>query len=165
MALEQAAPSCWVCLMGCVFPEEMCHRECDGRTRFYCSKECMWLDESNPGRYVGDRNFFDRYHGWELSEVVRDLGFVRADGKTLIAQPHLEEDRMWTLDDVKSMDFHVQSPNITVAEKLGLPNGSSVGLVSPNGHLDGGTEGGRAVGERQRRRERRGQAHRGPQLT
>jgi hypothetical protein len=45
---------------------------------------------------------------------------------------------MWTLDDVKSMDFHVQSPNITVAEKLGLPNGSSVGLESPNGHLDGG---------------------------
>ena len=128
MALDQAAPSCWVCLMGCVFPEDMCHRAVDGRTRFYCSKECMWLDESNPGRYVGDRNFFDRYHGWELSELVRDLGFVRADGKTLIAQPHLEDDNMWTLDDVKSMDFHVQSPNITVAEKLGLPNGSSVGL-------------------------------------
>jgi propane monooxygenase large subunit len=138
MSLEDAAPSCWVCLMGCVFPEDMCHRAVDGRTRFYCSKECMWLDESNPGRYVGDRNYFDRYHGWELSEIVRDIGFVRADGKTLIAQPHLENERMWTLDDVKSMDFHVQSPNITVAEKLGLPNGSSVGLVSPNGHIDGG---------------------------
>jgi hypothetical protein len=87
---------------------------------------------------VGDRNYFDRYHGWELSEIVRDIGFVRADGKTLIAQPHLDNERMWTLDDVKSMDFHVQSPNITVAEKLGLPNGSSVGLVSPNGHIDGG---------------------------
>ena len=93
MALEQAAPSCWVCLMGCVFPEDMCHRAVDGRTRFYCSKECMWLDESNPGRYVGDRNFFDRYHGWELSELVRDLGFVRTDGKTLIAQPHLDDDK------------------------------------------------------------------------
>jgi propane monooxygenase large subunit len=138
MALDQAAPSCWVCLMGCVFPEDMCHRTVGDRTRFYCSKECMWLDESNPGRYVGDRNFFDRYHGWELSELVRDLGFVRTDGKTLIAQPHLENDNMWTLDDVRSMDFHVQSPNITVAEKLGLPNGSSVGLVSPNGHIDGG---------------------------
>jgi hypothetical protein len=45
---------------------------------------------------------------------------------------------MWTIDDVASMDFHVQSPNITVAEKLGLPNGSSVGLASPNGHIDGG---------------------------
>ena len=53
MALEGAAPSCWMCLMGCVFPEDMCHREVGGRTRFYCSKECKWLDESNPGRYVG----------------------------------------------------------------------------------------------------------------
>ena len=114
IAQQQGTPSCWVCLMGCVFPEDMCHRAVGDRTRFYCSKECMWLDESNPGRYVGDRNFFDRYHGWELSEIVRDLGFVRTDGETLIAQPHLENDRMWTLDDVKSMDFHVQSPNITV---------------------------------------------------
>jgi propane monooxygenase large subunit len=138
MALEQAAPSCWVCLMGCVFPEDMCHRAVDGHTRFYCSPECKWLDESNPGRYVGDRNFLDRYHGWELSEVVRDLGFLRTDGKTLIAQPHLSDEGMWTIDDVASMDFHVQSPNITVAEKLGLPNGSSVGLASPNGHIDGG---------------------------
>jgi hypothetical protein len=138
MALEQAAPSCWVCLMGCVFPEDMCHREVGGHTRFYCSPECKWLDESNPGRYVGDRNFLDRYHGWELSEVVRDLGFLRTDGKTLIAQPHLDDENMWTIDDVASMDFHVQSPNITVAEKLGLPNGSSVGLASPNGHIDGG---------------------------
>jgi hypothetical protein len=45
---------------------------------------------------------------------------------------------MWTLDDVKSMDFHLQSPNITVAEQLGLANGSSAGLESPNGHIDGG---------------------------
>ena len=138
MSLEMASPQCWTCLMGCAFPEDMCHRTVDDRTRFYCSKECMWLDESNPGRYVGDRNFFDRFHGWELSEVVRDLGFIRADGKTLIAQPHLSDENMWTLDDVKSMDFHVQSPNITVAEKMGLPNGSSAGLTTPNGHIDGG---------------------------
>jgi hypothetical protein len=103
----------------------MSHREVDGRTRFYCSKECMWLDESNPGRYVGDRNFFDRYHGWELSEVVRDLGFVRADGKTLVAQPHLDDDGMWTLDDLRSLEFEVISPNIAFAEAMGLANGSS----------------------------------------
>jgi propane monooxygenase large subunit len=138
MALEGAVPSCWVCLMGCVFEEDMCHRVVDDRTRFYCSKECMWLDESNPGRYAGDRNFFDRYHGWELSEVVSDIGFVRPDGKTLIGQPHLDDDGRWTLEDLKSMDFHVQSANITTAEKLGLPNGSSAGLESPNGHVDGG---------------------------
>ena len=53
MALELATPSCWTCLMGCAFEEDLCHRVVDERTRFYCSKECMWLDESNPGRYVG----------------------------------------------------------------------------------------------------------------
>jgi propane 2-monooxygenase large subunit len=132
-AAEQGTPSCWTCLMNCVFPDDMCHRVVDDRTRFYCSKECMWLDESNPGRYVGDRNFLDRYHGWELSEVVRDLGFVRADGETLVAQPHLDEDGMWTLDDVRSMGFEVLSPNIVFAERMGLPNGSSVN-GSPAGH-------------------------------
>ena len=50
----------------------------------------------------------------------------------------MNDDKMWTLDDVKSMDFHVQSANITIAEKMGLPNGSSAGLVTPNGHVDGG---------------------------
>ncbi len=68
--LDDAPPFCWTCQMPCVIDEDVCHREVDGRTRFYCSKECRWLDESNPGRYTGDRNFFDRYHGWELSDVV-----------------------------------------------------------------------------------------------
>jgi len=140
MANDQASPSCWVCLMGCVFEEDMCHRAVDGRTRFYCSKECQWLDESNPGRYVGDRNYFDRYHGWEISELVRHLGYVRSDGETLVPQPHVNGDRMWTLTDLKSMDFQIQSPNIVTAEKLGLPNGSSVGLATPNGHIDGGLQ-------------------------
>ena len=85
----------------------------------------MWLDESNPGRYVGDRNLLDRYHGWELSEVVRDLGFVRADGETLIPQPHFDDEGMWTLSDVRSMNFEVLSPNVIFAERMGLANGSS----------------------------------------
>ena len=123
--------------MNCVFPDDMCHRAVHGHTRFYCSKECMWLDESNPGRYEGDRNFFDRYHGWELSEIVRDLGFVRPDGKTLIAQPHLDDDMMWTLDDVKSMGFEMQSPNIMFAEAMGLPDGSSHWNGSSNGSGNG----------------------------
>jgi hypothetical protein len=93
------------------------------RTRFYCSKECLWLDESNPGRYTGDRNFFDRYHGWEASEVIRDLGFVRADGETLMGQPHLESVGRWTLSDIRAHDVKLMSPNIRVAAELGLPSG------------------------------------------
>jgi propane 2-monooxygenase large subunit len=138
--MELAPPSCWTCMVPGVLEDEMCHREVDGRTRFYCSKECMWLDESNPGRYLGDRNFFDRYHGWELSEVIRDLGFVRADGKTLMGQPHLEDEGRWTLDDIKAVGVEVKSPNILAAERMGLANGSS---YDPDalGRLDGSPNG------------------------
>ena len=76
---------------------------------------------------------FDRYHGWELSEVVRDLGFLRADGETLIPQPHLDDEGMWTLSDVRSMNFEILSPNIIYAEQMGLANGSSVNGASANG--------------------------------
>jgi propane 2-monooxygenase large subunit len=139
---EPPAPSCWTCLVTCVFPDDLCHREVDGHTRFYCSHECKWLDESNPGRYVGDRNFFDRYHGWELSEIVRDLGFVRPDGKTLVAQPHLDDDFMWTLDDLRKADFELQSPNIVLAEQMGLADGSSHWNGNGNGsHANGHANG------------------------
>jgi propane monooxygenase large subunit len=150
--LEEAPPLCWTCQTPAVIDEDICHRVVDDRTRFYCSKECKWMDESNPGRYTGDRNFFDRYHGWELSDVIRDLGFVRADGKTLLAQPHLKEDKLWTLADLKRCDVQVTSPNINYAKSLGLPSGdwsdhplatagafysSTNGIVDLNGHPHG----------------------------
>lgn len=81
------------------------------------------MDESNPGRYTGDRNYLDRYHGWEASAVIRELGFIRADGETLIAQPHLREERRWTLADIRRHGLHFVSPNIRVAQELGLPSG------------------------------------------
>ena len=116
-------PNCWTCQDFCVSEQDRRHRIVGQRTRFYCSKECLWLDESNPGRYTGDRNFFDRYHGWEASEVVRDLGFVRADGRTTMSQPHLEADRRWTLEDIRRHNIVIQSPNIRAAQELGLPSG------------------------------------------
>jgi propane monooxygenase large subunit len=121
--IDGAPPFCWTCQVACAIEEDMCHRVVHDRTRFYCSKECQWLDESNPGRYRGDRNFFDRYHGWELSEVVRDLGFIRADGKTLMGQPHLDQHRRWTLEDVEAVGVEIRSPNISTAEAMGLPSG------------------------------------------
>jgi hypothetical protein len=138
-------PFCWTCQAPNMIPEDRCHRIVDDRTRFYCSKECRWLDESNPGRYVGDRNYFDRYHGWEASEMIRDLGFVRADGETLVAQPHLGDDRRWTLADIRKHDIRIQSPNIRVAKELGLPSGdwSDTGTAygNGNGHGNGSASG------------------------
>ena len=121
--VSMAPPFCWTCQMPCVLEDERTHRTVEERTRFYCSKECQWLDESNPGRYGGDRNYFDRYHGWELSEIVADLGFLRADGKTMIAQPHLGDDGRWTLEHLRARGIEIASPNIRLAEELGLPSG------------------------------------------
>jgi propane 2-monooxygenase large subunit len=106
-----------------VIEEDRVHRVVGERTRFYCSHECRWLDESNPGRYIGDRNYLDRYHGWEASEVITDLGYVREDGETLIAQPHLNAERRWKLSDIRAHNCVLTSPNIRVAQELGLPSG------------------------------------------
>ena len=54
----------------------------------------------------------DRHREWEtlhhnrdLADIIKDLGYVRDDGKTLIPQPHLDLDdpkKLWTLDDVRA---------------------------------------------------------------
>ncbi|MBV9313307.1 MAG: methane monooxygenase [Pseudonocardia sp.] len=126
--MEGAPPMCWTCQMPSVIEEHITYRVVNGdHTRFYCSAECQRVDELHPGRFIGDRQWFDRYDGWELSEVVRDMGFVRADGKTILGQPHLDLDpaKMWTLDDLRRADVTVVSPNRINAERLGLPSGLS----------------------------------------
>jgi len=129
--MAEAPPMCWTCQMPSHFEEDLCHRVVDGRTRFYCSKECCWLDESNPGRYVGDRNWFDRYHGWSLADVVRHLGYVRSDGQTLMGQPHLRDEGRWTLKDLDDVGLTVESPNINRAKAMGLPSGDHSDLGRP----------------------------------
>jgi propane monooxygenase large subunit len=132
-----APPTCWTCMIPGWFPEDQRHRVVNGpegqTTRFYCSKECLWLDESNPGRYSGDRNFFDRYHGWDLADCVADMGFVRADGKTTMGQPHLNDDKRWTLDDLRAVGLEIKSPNIETARAMGLPDGSAIGALTGQG--------------------------------
>lgn len=137
--MNLSPPFCWTCQFLSPRAQDVHYRVLDGKTRFYCSQDCQWLDESNPGRYVGDRNWFDRFHGWELSEVIQSLGFVRADGKTLIAQPHLKAERRWTLADIRAHQLEVISPNIRVAKEMGLPTGDHSGHVNGvgcNGHSD-----------------------------
>jgi propane 2-monooxygenase large subunit len=123
LSVEEGGPLCWTCHQGSFTVEDRCHRIVDDHTRFYCSPECKWIDETNPGRFIGHRNFFDYYHGVEYSEVVQDLGFVRPDGKTLVGQPHCDTapEKQWTLADLKAADVHVRSNNVVIAEQLGLP--------------------------------------------
>lgn len=136
--LEQSLPMCWTCVLPCHFEEDLVHRVVDNKTRFYCSKECCWLDESNPGRYQGDRNYFDRFHGWGLGDMIRELGFLRSDGHTLMGQPHLSEHDRWTLDDIEATGAQITSPNIAYAQTMGLPSGdwskaNGNGLLLPYG--------------------------------
>jgi propane monooxygenase large subunit len=133
--LENAPPQCWSCMMFCVSEDEPRHRIVDGRTRFYCSRLCEENDVTNPGRYTGDRMFFDRYHGWNLADVVRDLGFIKPDGKTLVGQPHLGDEglRDWTIDDLERCGCEVHSPNVLNAERLGLPNANWHDPSTPDG--------------------------------
>lgn len=123
LSLDEGGPVCWTCQVGSFHPEDRCHRIIDGHTRFYCSPECKWIDETNPGRFVGERMFYDYYHGWEYSDIVRDLGYVRGDGQTLLAQPHteLDRDKQWTLDQLRGANAVVSSYNVLTAEQMGLP--------------------------------------------
>ena len=115
---------CWTCMVPCMIREDTIMDTVDGQVRTYCSKTCHWTDkyafrgeyEGRPtpamGRLVGKREWETCYHGWELTDVMKDQGFVRPDGKTLIPQPHVifDDKEMWTLDHLKGIQF--QSPNV-----------------------------------------------------
>jgi propane monooxygenase large subunit len=66
------------------------------------------------GQLIGHREWETLYHGWNWADVVSDMGYVRDDGKTMVAQPHLDlgdPKKMWTLDHLRRMP-EVQSPNV-----------------------------------------------------
>ena len=54
---------------------------------------------------------------------------------TTIGQPHLESDRRWTLNDIKRNNIVIQSPNIRVAQELGLPTGDHSDCVPGDGSV------------------------------
>jgi propane monooxygenase large subunit len=101
----------------------------DGVTRTYCHEVCRWTDVEafrptyqgretpNMGRLVGHREWETLYHGWNWADVVEDMGFVRDDGKTMTAQPHLDLNpkKMWTLDHMRRCP-PLQSPNVLINE-------------------------------------------------
>lgn len=105
---------CQVCQLPWIFPRPDastgCTLEQGGRTLAFCSPACKWIYEQDPGHYSGFKSFYDLYDGWDLADVVLDLGYVREDGKTLIAQPVLDPKRLWTVDDVRRCRYEVVSP-------------------------------------------------------
>src|ERR1700727_316868 len=120
---------CWTCMVPCLVREDMVIDEVDGQVRTYCHEECRWTDVEafrptyqgrstpNMGQLIGKREWETLYHGWNWADVVSDMGYVRDDGKTLVAQPHLNLDpsKMWTLDHLRRMG-PVLSPNVILNE-------------------------------------------------
>ena len=116
---------CWTCMVPCLIREDLVTDKVDGQWRTYCSEACHWTDATafrptyqgrntpNMGQLIGHREWETLYHGWNWADVVSDMGFVRDDGTTMVAQPHLDLDpsKMWTLDHLRRMP-EVQSPNV-----------------------------------------------------
>lgn len=106
---------CRVCQVPTIVPDpaeglaKMRILEYGGRKHALCSQWCERMFLLEPERYQR-ATFDEQFHGWELSEIVRAIGGVRSDGKTLIAQPHLRGERLWTLDDLKSCGVYMHSP-------------------------------------------------------
>ncbi len=105
---------CQVCQLPWIFPRPDASTgstiEREGRTIAFCSPACKSIFENDPNHYSGFKTFYDLYDGWDLADVIVDLGYVREDGKTLMAQPVLEPRRMWTVDDIRRCRYEVTSP-------------------------------------------------------
>ena len=105
---------CQVCQLPTIFPRPDASSgrtvEHAGKPYVACSPGCEDIFRRDPGHYLGFQGIFDLYDGLDLADVVLQLGGVREDGETLIAQPVLEPKRMWTLDDLRRCQYEVQAP-------------------------------------------------------
>jgi YHS domain-containing protein len=105
---------CQVCQLPWIFPRPNasagCALEWKGKMLTFCSPACRWIFKREPEHYLGATGFYELYDGMDLADVVLDLGYVRADGKTLVAQPVLNPKRMWTIDDIRRCQYEVVAP-------------------------------------------------------
>ena len=99
-------PLCRVCQMPCVFPRPditTCRiKEYGGKRHAFCTSACERIFDQEPHRYLGYSTFYELFDGYDLADFIVENGLLRADGKTLIAQPWLDMERMWTIDDITS---------------------------------------------------------------
>jgi YHS domain-containing protein len=103
-----------VCQMPCVFPriDQSTSRikEFAGKRHAFCSASCELFFDQEPQRYLGYTSFYELFDGYDLADFILENGLLRADGKTLIAQPWLDQDRMWTIDDIKAVRYEIRDP-------------------------------------------------------
>ncbi len=112
---ESMPPLCRVCHMPTIFPRIDTNtarvQMHEGRKLPFCSEACQFIFNEDPQRYLAYKTWYELYDGYGLDQFIVENGLLRADGKTLIAQPHLEmNDRMWTIDDIKALDYEIKDP-------------------------------------------------------
>jgi len=107
-------PICQVCQMPCVLPRLDCNEArivaLDGKNYALCSEGCEWIFANWPEAYRHRKQFWERYHGWDLADVIVDIGGIRPDGRTLIGQPMLDMERLWTIDDIRAIGYEIRNP-------------------------------------------------------
>ncbi len=113
--LSQRPYFCRTCAMPCVFPridEDTTRvRSYAGRNHAFCSAPCEEIFCQQPERYESTMLWDELWDGTGLEEFVVTRDLLRADGKTLIAQPHTRDDsHMWTVDDVTRLNFEITNP-------------------------------------------------------
>jgi YHS domain-containing protein len=88
-----------------------------GRKHAFCSAPCEELFCQQPERYEGTLLWDEVWDGVGLEEFLVTRNLLREDGHTLIAQPHTRPDaHLWTLDDVKRLNFEITNPLNHVAD-------------------------------------------------
>jgi YHS domain-containing protein len=115
LSLFAAMPTlCRVCQMPCVFPRPDIStariKTHGGRKHAFCSDGCEHTFSLEPYRYASNHAWDEHFDGFELGDWLQACGALRADGRTLIAQPHLDWDRMWTIDDIRRVGFEIRDP-------------------------------------------------------
>jgi hypothetical protein len=113
-AFPEIPPLCRVCLLPTVLPRfdmsEVHIETYGGRKHVFCSEICRGIFHKCPERYLHYQNFGERFHGWDLADVIVEMGLLRDDGKTLLGQPHLNLERMWTIDDIRRIGWVMKYP-------------------------------------------------------
>ena len=109
-------PMCRVCQMACVMPAPHLSKprfilDHNGGRNALCSDACEHIFRTEPHRYPG-KTWYEMFDGWDLADYIRDAGLLRADGKTLMAQPHVHHDAewLWTIDDIRRIGYEIKDP-------------------------------------------------------
>ena len=113
-AFPEIPPLCRVCLLPCVLPRidisECTIETYAGRKHAFCSDTCRSMFHRSPNTYLHHKNFGEKFNGWDLADAIVEMGLLRADGKTLIGQPHFDLERMWTIDDIRAVGWELKYP-------------------------------------------------------